>query len=283
MTDTLSTAYRRRLEAGDIAPDVGQSKGLGILAELAEELEALGEPSPASRLFGRPKPPRGVYLWGPVGRGKSMLMDLFFQTAPVEHKRREHFFAFMAEVHGLIDAWRRGTPAERKARFGTSRGDDPIGPVAELIAARARLLCFDELQVTDPADAMILGRLFEALFERGVVLVATSNRAPDDLYQGGLNRQLFLPFIALLKARMRVVQVSGLRDHRLARLIGARVYFSPDDEDNAASFDDLWRGQLGGDPEAGAEVEGAASRWGRRTTWPWPSGSTPCSWRTCPS
>ena len=254
MAETLSTAYRRRIDAGEIAPDAGQGDALGALVELEEALNGLGEPS-RLRLFGRPKAPRGVYLWGPVGRGKSMLMDLFFETAPVRAKRRVHFQAFMAEVHGLIGAWRKGSTAERKARFGSHRGDDPIGPTAEVIAAGARLLCFDELQVTDPADAMILGRLFEALFERGVVLVATSNRAPDELYQGGLNRQLFVPTIELLKDRMRVVEVSGGRDHRLARLSGARVYFSPDDPDNAAAFDALWRDQLGGAPETGAEVE----------------------------
>jgi cell division protein ZapE len=184
-----------------------------------------------------------------------MLMDLFFETAPVEKKRREHFYAFMAEVHGLIAAWRTGDPAERRARFGQSRGDDPIGPVAELIAAGARLLCFDELQVADIADAMILGRLFEALFANGVVLVATSNRPPAELYQGGINRQLFLPFIDMIEQRLDIVRLGGERDHRLERLRGAKVYFSPITPEAEAKFDALWERQRGSGSETGAEVE----------------------------
>ena len=251
---TLSTAYRDRLQSGEIEPDPGQDAGLAALTRLEAELNALGEPSFLSRLKKR-EPPRGVYLWGPVGRGKSMLMDLFFQAAPVEKKRREHFYAFMAEVHGLIDVWRKSDVAERKAKFGQAKGDDPIAPTAELIASGARLLCLDELQVADIADAMILGRLFEALFANGVVLVATSNRAPDDLYQGGINRQLFLPFIDMLKERLEVVRLGGPLDHRLERLRGARVYFSPIDPETTAAFDALWRGQLNGDAETGATIE----------------------------
>jgi cell division protein ZapE len=184
-----------------------------------------------------------------------MLMDLFFQTAPIEKKRREHFYAFMAEVHGLIDAWRKGDAAERKARFGASRGDDPIAPTAELIAGKARLLCFDELQVADIADAMILGRLFEALFARGVVLVATSNRRPDELYQGGINRQLFLPFVDMLKSRLQVVEIAGPLDHRLERLRASKIWFSPIASETSAAFDALWQGQLDGAAETGADVE----------------------------
>jgi cell division protein ZapE len=251
---TLHSAYSARLARGEIAPDPGQEAGLEALGRLESELNALGEPSFLSRLRKR-EPPRGVYLWGPVGRGKSMLMDLFFETAPVAKKRREHFYAFMAEVHGLIDAWRKGDASERRARFGQARGDDPIVPTAELIASRTRLLCFDELQVADIADAMILGRLFEALFTCGVVLVATSNRPPDELYQGGINRELFMPFIDMLKARLDIVRIGGALDHRLERLRGERVYFSPIDKETAAAFDALWQGQLGGDAETGATVE----------------------------
>jgi len=161
----------------------------------------------------------------------------------------------MAQVHGHIDAWRKGDAAARKARFGQVRGDDPIQPTAELIAEDARLLCFDELQVTDIADAMILGRLFEALLALGVTLVATSNRPPDDLYKDGLNRQLFLPFIAMLKERLEVVGVRGPVDFRLDRLRGARTWLAPDNAAGAAEFDRLWADMLDGAPETGATLE----------------------------
>ena len=254
MASTLRTAFNERLARGEIEADAGQEAALDALARLESDLNALGEPSFAS-LFRRGAPPRGVYLWGPVGRGKSMLMDLFFETAPVTRKRHEHFYAFMAEVHGLIAAWRQGDAAERRARFGQHRGDDPIAPTAALIAQGAKLLCFDELQVADIADAMILGRLFEALFAQGVVLVATSHRAPDDLYQGGINRELFLPFIDMLKARMQIVRVAGARDHRLERLRGAQLYLSPVTAGTQTAFDALWSDQLDGAPETGETVE----------------------------
>jgi cell division protein ZapE len=255
MVQSLSAAYRERLQSGELKPDPAQEAGVRALSRLESELNALGEPSFGLSFFKRPKTLRGVYLWGPVGRGKSMLMDLFFASAPVARKRRVHFQAFMAEVHGLIDAWRKGDAAQRRARFGQSRGDDPVAPTAELIAEEAKLLCFDELQVTDIADAMILGRLFEALFERGVVLVATSNRAPDELYKDGLNRQLFLPFIEMLKDRLEVVRIAGPIDFRLDLLRSSRVYFSPIDAAAEAGFDTLWRDLLGGEAETGADLE----------------------------
>jgi cell division protein ZapE len=184
-----------------------------------------------------------------------MLMDLFFDSAPVARKRRVHFHAFMAETHGLIDAWRKGDAAARKARFGHAKGDDPIGPTAGVIADGARLLCFDEFHVTDIADAMILGRLFEALWAVGVVIVATSNRAPDELYRDGLNRQLFLPFIDALKARMEVVRIDGPKDFRLDRLKGRPIYFSPIGPDARAGFEALWASLLDGAAETGETLE----------------------------
>ncbi|HLK25826.1 MAG TPA: cell division protein ZapE [Caulobacteraceae bacterium] len=255
MSETIAVAYQARLDASELKPDAGQSAGLAALARLEAELAAAGEPGLVGALFRKPAPAKGVYLWGPVGRGKSMLMDIFFAAAPVGRKRRAHFQAFMAETHALVERWRNGGAAARRELFGQVRGDDPIPPVAGLIASRARLLCFDELQVNDIADAMILGRLFEALFERGVVLVATANRPPDDLYKDGLNRQLFLPFIAMLKERLEVVRVAGPLDHRLDRLKSAGVYFQPLDAANEAKFDALWSDLLAGAEETGATLD----------------------------
>ena len=164
----LRDAYRRRIEAGELTPDAVQS---GAVDALSQVERALAKAPPA--LFGKRRGVKGAYLWGPVGVGKSMLMDLFFEAAPVRRKRRVHFHVFMAQVHALADDWRRGDAPGRAAQFGKSRGDDPIAPIARLISRQTRLLCFDELEVNDIADAMILGRLFEALFARGVTLVAS--------------------------------------------------------------------------------------------------------------
>jgi cell division protein ZapE len=257
MASALQAAYDARLERGEIQPDPAQAQGLAALVRLEADLAAAQPAGGIAALFRKSQAAsqRGVYLWGPVGRGKSMLMDLFFETVPVPAKRRTHFHVFMGEIHRLIDAWRKGDAAARKARFGQHKGDDPIPPIADVTARGASLLCFDELQVTDIADAMILGRLFEALFDRGVTLVATSNRAPDDLYRDGINRQLFLPFIAMLKQRLEVVSVAGVHDYRLDRLRAVGTWFSPIDPDHERCFDDLWREMLGGAEEVGAELE----------------------------
>ena len=255
MTSALETAHAARVSAGDLRPDPAQAAGLASLARLEAELAA-ARPAGLSGLFRRkPEAAQGVYLWGPVGRGKSMLMDLFFETVPAARKRRTHFHVFMREVHELIGAWRSGDAAARKARFGQVRGDDPVPPVADLVARDASLICFDEFQVTDIADAMILGRLFEALFARGVTLTATSNRHPDDLYRDGINRQLFLPFIALLKSRVEVVSVAGPHDYRLDRLRAAGTWFSPIDPDNRRTFDALWRDMVGPEAPEGESIE----------------------------
>ena len=256
MPQSVQSAYQDRLSHGEIAPDAAQAAAVAALSRLEGELNALAEPGFGLKLLHRKREaPRGVYLYGPVGRGKSMVMDLFFDSAPVARKRRVHFHAFMGETHALIDAWRRGDYAARKARFGQAKGDDPIPPVAHQLAEGARLLCFDEFHVTDIADAMILGRLFEALWAQGVVIVATSNRAPDALYENGINRQLFLPFIERLKARMEVVRVAGPKDFRLDRLKGAQVYFAPLDAAARAGFEALWTRLNDGAAETGETLE----------------------------
>jgi cell division protein ZapE len=235
LADPPQVAYRARLAAGDIVADPVQElavEKLEILHHRLIDYRPGGNGGLLSFLgLAKKQPaPEGLYLYGGVGRGKSMLMDLFFDAAPVEHKRRVHFHAFMLEVHKRINRWRAKTVEDREAK-------DPIPPLAAKLAEEAWLLCFDEFEVRDVADAMILGRLFERLFDMGVVVVATSNRPPDDLYAGGLNRQLFLPTIALLKTRLDVLHLDGERDYRLDRLKGQRTYFVPHSAAAAAELD----------------------------------------------
>lgn len=205
--------YRERLARGQLATDEAQAAAAARLDALAL---ALARWKPDAWL-GKGDAPRGLYLWGPVGRGKSMLLDLFFEAAPVKKKRRVHFHEFMLARHGFL----------REARARGAGQDQLIAQAAKQVADDARLLCFDEIQVTDIADAMILGRLFERLFAENVVIVATSNRPPDELYRNGLNRQLFLPFIALLKQRLDVIEIAGPQDFRLRQLMAAPVYYAP--------------------------------------------------------
>jgi cell division protein ZapE len=210
----MLAAYRWRLEAGDLEADAEQAKAVQRLDILAAQL---GDWKPDA-WFGKRAAPRGVYLWGPVGRGKSLLMDLFFEVAPVKKKRRVHFHEFMQARHAFM----------AKARARSSDGQDElIAQTAKEVADSADLLCFDEVQITDIADAIILGRLFERLFADDVVMVATSNRIPDDLYKHGLNRERFLPFIDMIKQELDVVSVAGPRDYRFERLIAAPVYYAP--------------------------------------------------------
>lgn len=230
MGDLLS-AYQACIADGRLNADPGQAAIAAQLDDLASRLEN------GNGLFGRRKSVRGLYIWGGVGRGKSMLMDMFFKHAPVEAKRRVHFHDFMQEVQDAVHGER------------TKGSDDAVAPVARRIADETRLLCFDEFQVTDIADAMVLKRLFEGLLERRVVVVSTSNRVPDDLYKDGLNRQLFLPFIDLLKAQMDVVEIEAARDYRLERLTEAPVWYTPLGEGSTAALDRAWqRLTLGAEP-----------------------------------
>ena len=241
-SDPVTAAYDAVVSAGTIADDAAQR---ALLPQLDRLVVQLAQMPPAStgggwlgKIFGGGGPaqaeaPRGVYLWGGVGRGKSMLMDLMMEAAAMPASRRVHFHAFMQEVQaGLAEARRAGK-------------QDAVRPVAEGIAEQTRLLCFDEMQITDIADAMIVGRLFQILFERGVVVVTTSNRPPEDLYKDGLNRALFLPFIALIRERMDVVELESPRDHRQDRLPGTKVWHVPADAAAHAALDAEWAALTG--------------------------------------
>ncbi len=242
----VSRALQRRYEAlvssGEISQDPIQLDIVHRLDHLNTDLSQLRLASKKSSLgwlFSRNKKTvqkvKGLYVWGGVGRGKTMLMDLFMEVAVVKRKRRAHFHEFMADVHERIYAHRQAL------KRGEVKGDDPILPVAEQLAEETRLLCFDEFSVTDIADAMILGRLFTQLFRLGVVVVATSNVDPKDLYRDGLNRQLFLPFVALLQENVDVVMLDSPTDYRLEKLAGAPVYVTPLGPDADGRIEDLWR------------------------------------------
>lgn len=214
-----------RVASGALTRDAAQESALPALERIRA---ALAEPVKKGLFRKAQDPPKGLYLWGGVGRGKSMLMDLFVETLNVP-ARRVHFHAFMQEMHAQMHL-------ERKK--GT---EDVIKPVARRVAESVRLLAFDEMQITDITDAMIVGRLFEQLFAAGCVVVTTSNRTPDDLYKDGLNRQLFLPFIELVKQRMEVRELASPRDHRQDKLAGAQVYFTPVDSQARAEIDRVWQ------------------------------------------
>ncbi|AZU02572.1 AFG1 family ATPase [Glycocaulis alkaliphilus] len=219
-----SQALEAGIAHGKLADDAGQRAIARHLDALITDIESWN--GGRSGLFSRSRPaPRGLYLWGGVGTGKSLLMDLFHDAVALKAKRRAHFHAFMQDVHARI-------ARERETRKG-----EPLIAVADEIARETRLLCFDELQVTNVADAMILGRLFERLFDKGVVVIATSNRHPSELYKNGLNRQLFEPFIAMIEAKLEVMRLDSGRDYRLERLTAAPVYYTPLDADADAAMD----------------------------------------------
>ena len=255
MTDSLTQTYDARVEAGLLRPDAAQRAALPLFAPV---LDWLHRPPSRGGLLGlvwrrKPEPPPGLYLWGGVGRGKSMLMDLFVDHAGDVPKRRVHFHAFMQEIHaGMHAARKRGV-------------EDALAPVADGVVQSVRLLAFDEMQITDITDAMIVGRLFEKLMAAGVAIVTTSNRVPEDLYKDGLNRALFLPFIAMLRAKMTVHHLESETDYRQHRLAGAQVWFQPAGSAGAkAAMAGIWDDLTGHD--AGGPLDLAVN--GRKVTLP---------------
>ncbi len=231
----LPALYAAGLADGRLTADPAQE---AVLPEFERIRADLVRPVKRGLFRKPPEPPKGLYLWGGVGRGKSMLMDLFVSSLGDIPRRRVHFHVFMQEIHAAL----------HKAR--KTQAEDALAPVAAAITQDLRLLAFDEMQITDITDAMIVGRLFQALFDGGVTVVTTSNRPPDDLYKDGLNRQLFLPFIDLIKSRMVVRELASPTDHRQNRLSGAQTYFTPANAEARAAIEAIWQDLAGGDGRA---------------------------------
>jgi cell division protein ZapE len=255
MANSVTAQYAAGVTAGRVESDDAQLAVLETMAQLEARLaqsRLARKSSSLGWLFAnreRAMPPiKGLYIYGEVGRGKTMLMDLFYEASPVMRKRRVHFHEFMLDVHERVYAVRQ------QMKLGAHADEDPIRLVADELAEQAWLLCFDEFHVTDIADAMILGRLFTQLFAHGIVLVATSNVAPEDLYKDGLNRSLFVPFIHMLEEHVDVVRLDARTDFRLEKLAGLPVWYVPDDAAAEARLDDTWRRLTGGHDGAPAEL-----------------------------
>ncbi|ASP35562.1 cell division protein ZapE [Labrenzia sp. VG12] len=238
----LSARYDALVASGEISEDPVQREAvrqLDLLNTRLAETRLASKKSSLGWLFANKKNQlwasvQGLYMWGGVGRGKTMLMDLFYEVTVIRRKRRVHFHEFMTDVHERIHEHRQAH------KRGEVKGDDPIPPVAAQIADETRLLLFDEFSVTDIADAMILGRLFTQLFERGVIVVATSNVEPSKLYKDGLNRQLFVPFIQMLSSKVEILHLDSPTDYRLEKLAGAPIYITPLGEASTAQMDALF-------------------------------------------
>jgi cell division protein ZapE len=224
----ILTEYDRRLDSGAIKPDAAQRAVVAKLDALATAMDQAAPSGLLSRFRKPPPAPRGLYIHGEVGRGKTMVMDLFHSIVDATPKRRVHFHAFMQDVHKRLHAARQ------------SHTQDAMAPVARAVAKEARLLCLDEMQVTDIADAMIVGRLFEGLIAHGTVIVTTSNLKPEELYRNGLNRQLFLPFIALIGERLDVISLDSPTDYRLGRVKAHETFLTPISPETDARLQDLW-------------------------------------------